>query len=157
MWKKIIMTLEKKASAFLPLSILLYISLTQIIPRNNYNFLREEPTEIVNSPKLTTRETKHKLKLREKLMQDLVYHKVGSDYNVPIVAKITLNDEGKIVGYKLYKVFYPNYFTETQIQNMFKGVNKFPSLSSNLHTITVTFYTLKTPYPDMGEDAHIRD
>jgi hypothetical protein len=157
MWKKIVMNLKKTASAFFPLSILLYISLTHIIPRNNYNFLKEEPTEIVNPPKLTTKETQHKLKLREKLMQDLIYHKVVSGCNVPVVAKITINDQGKIVGYKLYKVFYPNYFTETQIPNMFKGVHKFTNQNSNLHTITATFYTIKVPYPDIGEDAPIGD
>jgi hypothetical protein len=138
MWKKIMIKLKEKASSFFSISILLYISLTQIIPRNNYNFIKEEQTEILNITKLPALETQPKMKLRKKVIQDVTYHKIKSNWNVHSITKVTINSEGKIVGYKIHKTFYPNYFTKTQIANIFRKATKIANQNSNLHTIKIT-------------------
>ena len=138
MWKKIITNLKEKTIAFFPVSILLYLSFTHIMPRNNYNFIAEEQTEVLNPAKLPALEIQYKMKLRKKVMQDLTHHEIMSTWNEHTVTKVTVNNEGKIVGYKICKAFYPNYFTKTQIANMFRKVTKSTNQSSNLHTLKIT-------------------
>jgi uncharacterized membrane protein YeiB len=139
MWKKIIMNLKEKTIHFFPVSILLYLSFTHIIPRNTYNFVKEEYTDLLKPTILPTLETQRKMKLRKKVMQDLTYHKIRSNWNAQTITKVSINSEGKIVGYKIYKAFYPNYFTKTQIANMLKKATKVTNKNSNLHTIKITF------------------
>jgi hypothetical protein len=147
MWKKIVTTLKKNTVAFFPASILLYYSFTNIIPRNNYTFIKEEHTEIMNTMELPEREVQHKMKLRKKVMQDLIYHKIRLNWNAQTVTKVAVNDEGKIVGYKMCKAFYPNYFTKTQIANMLKNTTKVTNQNSNLHTLKLTLNSIGADAP----------
>jgi hypothetical protein len=147
MWKTILTNLKKKTINFFPFSILLYISVTHVIPRNNYIFIKEETTEILNTKKLPPLEIQYKMKLRKKILQDFIHHKVKSNWNAHNITKITVNSEGKVVGYKIYKTFYPNYFTKTQITNILKKTAKVTNQKSDLHSIKITFDAMETGAP----------
>jgi hypothetical protein len=139
MWKKIVTNLKEKSYPFFPFSIMLYISFTQIIPRTNYAFLKEEHPTMLNQTTFTPLENHYKLKIRKKIIQDLTKHKTRENWNAHPITKVIVNKEGKLVGYKTYKSFYPNYFTKKQIRSMFKKVTKFTNQTSNLHIIKITF------------------
>jgi hypothetical protein len=139
MWKKIVTSLKEKSCPFFPFSIMLYISFTHIIPRTNYAFLKEKHPQMLNPTTFTTLETRYKLKIRKKIIQDFTKHKIRENRNAHSITKVIINNEGKIIGYKIYKAFYPNYFTKTQIKNMLKKVTKFINQNSNLHIIKITF------------------
>jgi hypothetical protein len=147
MWQKIITNLKKKIIDFSPLSIILYLSLTHVIARSNYTFIKEEPTEVLNTKELPPLEIQYKMRLRKKVLQDLTHHKLKSNWNAHTITKVTINNEGKIVGYKIYTTFYPNYFTKTQITNVLKKTAAVISQNSELHSIKVAFDATETGSP----------
>ena len=144
MWKKLNRGLKNKLIHGLQISLFLYLSLTNIISRCNYNFLPEKTTIFLKQTKeysLETKETKEKKNLRNKILQDLKFHKILKNWNTKSITKITLNNEGKIVGYKIYKNFYPSYFTKSQIRKLIERSAISQIEDSNLHTVKVKFYS----------------
>lgn len=109
----------------------MYLALSTIISRNNYIFLKEMNTEIMETRPLTMTEPGDKLKIRKKILQDITYHGLDKNWNKKLITKLSINQEGKIIGYKVYQSFYPNYFTKLQIKTMFK--TQIISIKKNLH------------------------
>lgn len=141
MWKKINRRFKETLFSFLQISIFVYFSLTNIIPRYRYNFLPEKNSNTLNSVNIASLETNEKCSLRSKLFQDLKYHKILNNWNTKTVTKVTLNNEGKIIGYKIYNRFYPSYFTKTQIKNIIRKSFLTRTEQSSLLTIKLYFHT----------------
>lgn len=134
MWKRYSTALQTLAFSLFPMGLIFYFSLTNIIPRNTCFFLDKTKQEDLNLRILVTTETGEKVKIRKKIIQDFQYHKSTINWNKTILTKILVNQEGKIIGYKLYNVFYPNYFTKTQIKSLIKSSHK---MNQNFHPIDV--------------------
>ena len=134
MWKKTINTFQ---TLLFPLSFIFYFSLTNIIPRNTYSFLTQEETSEFNISNLNSEETRTKIKVRKKIIQDFQYHRSSVNWNKNMLTKLLVNREGKIIGYKLYNVFYPNYFTKTQIRNLLKYSYRTNPLDSPIEVINL--------------------
>ena len=134
MWKKTINTFQ---TLLFPLSFIFYFSLTNIIPRNTYSFLTQEETSKFNISNLNSEETRTKIKVRKKIIQDFQYHRSSVNWNKNMLTKLLVNREGKIIGYKLYNVFYPNYFTKTQIRNLLKYSYRTNPLDSPIEVINL--------------------
>lgn len=109
-----IQKVKKLCFQLLPISIFFYITLIKYFPRNCYKFVKVENIEKEFTPVVKRCETLNKIKLRKKLLIDLKIHNTSNNWSKKNVTKILLNTEGKIVGYKFYNIFYPNYFTKTQ-------------------------------------------
>jgi hypothetical protein len=100
-----------------------YITLINYFPRNCYKFVKPENVSTEFKPIINQCENLNKLTLRKKLITDLKIHNVSNNWNKKNVTKIILNREGKIVGYKFYRIFYPNYFTKTQNNKIVSKIN----------------------------------
>jgi hypothetical protein len=128
--------IKKICFQYFPISVFFYITLATYIPRNCYKFVKTESLgdnakfEIKKFEKLT------KIRLRKKLLIDLKAHATSQNWNKKNVTKIILNAEGKIIGYKLYHLFYPNYFTKTQNS---KIVSKAKILKPSVRYLLVNF------------------
>jgi glycopeptide antibiotics resistance protein len=142
MWKKLRETAKKKSVAFLTIPLIIYISFTQIIPRYSCTFLSEQNNDVLKPTKFVSIEPRINIALRTKFMQDIMYHKVLTDWNTNNVTKIILNTDGKVMGYKIYKAFYPNYFTTTQLSSILKHSDILNQEKSNLHTLKISFSTV---------------
>ena len=138
MWKKTINTFQ---TLLFPLSFIFYFSLTNIIPRNTYSFLTQEETSKFNISNLNSEETRTKIKVRKKIIQDFQYHRSSVNWNKNMLTKLLVNREGKIIGYKLYNVFYPNYFTKTQIRNLLKYSYRTNPLDSPIEVINLSSFS----------------
>ena len=138
MWKKTINTFQ---TLLFPLSFIFYFSLTNIIPRNTYSFLTQEETSEFNISNLNSEETRTKIKVRKKIIQDFQYHRSSVNWNKNMLTKLLVNREGKIIGYKLYNVFYPNYFTKTQIRNLLKYSYRTKPLDSPIEVINLSSFS----------------
>ncbi len=138
MWKKTINTFQ---TLLFPLSFIFYFSLTNIIPRNTYSFLTQEETSEFNISNLNSEETRTKIKVRKKIIQDFQYHRSSVNWNKNMLTKLLVNREGKIIGYKLYNVFYPNYFTKTQIRNLLKYSYRTNPLDSPIEVINLSSFS----------------
>jgi|SaaInlV_125m_DNA_1040241.scaffolds.fasta_scaffold01652_9 hypothetical protein len=138
MWKKTINTFQ---TLLFPLSFIFYFSLTNIIPRNTYSFLNQEETSEFNISNLNSEETRTKIKVRKKIIQDFQYHRSSVNWNKNMLTKLLVNREGKIIGYKLYNVFYPNYFTKTQIRNLLKYSYRTNPLDSPIEVINLSSFS----------------
>ena len=123
----------------LPIASIFYLALTNIIPRNTNNFLPDPIIEHTKSPSLLRKEQNKQTKYRHKISQDLNYHQIQKNWYRKTISKITLNKEGKIIGYKLNHIFYPNYFTKTQLKNIIPKSDKFPFSKTNLHIVKIHF------------------
>ena len=138
MWKK---TINIFQNLLFPISFVFYFSLTNIIPRNTYSFLNQKETKEFNISNLNSEEPSRKIKIRKKIIQDFQYHKSSMNWNKNMLTKLLVNSEGKIIGYKLYNVFYPNYFTKTQLRNLLKYSYKVNSLLSPLEVINLSSFS----------------
>lgn len=138
MWKKTSNRLKTLTFSLFPMSLIFYFSLTNIIPRNTYFFLNPKETTAFKLDSLDTIETGEKIKVRKKIVQDFQYHKSSVNWNKNMLTKILVNREGKIIGYKLYNVFYPNYFTKTQIRNLIKSSYKMNQRLSPIEVIKLS-------------------
>jgi hypothetical protein len=106
--------IKKLCFQFFPISVFFYLTLTTYLPRNCYKFIKAQTLETKIDSIIKKSETLTQIKLRKKLLNDLKIHGISINWNKKNVTKIILNDEGKILGYKFYNIFYPNYFTKTQ-------------------------------------------
>ena len=140
MWKNPNQRLKSKLINCFHISLFLYLSLTNIISRCNYSFLDEKISIFLKQTKEYPLETKEKKTFRNKVLQDLKFHKILKNWNTKTITKIILNNEGKIVGYKVYKNFYPNYFTKIQIRHLIRGSSITQIEDSNLHTLKIKFH-----------------
>lgn len=120
----------------LPVSVFFYITLTTYFPRNCYKFVKTETIENNIKPKITKLEKLSKIKLRKKLIIDLKFHDTSLNWSRKNVTKLLLNPEGKIIGYKFCKIFYPNYFTRSQSN---KIISKSKVLKPNEKLFLVIF------------------
>ena len=111
-------TTNKIFFIFFPFSIFFYLILTRSLPRNAYPALRTQILEKISHIIHRKSETAKKIKLRKKLLQDLKMHSTSINFNKKSVTKLVVNSEGKILGYKFCSLFYPNYFTKTQNNNI---------------------------------------
>lgn len=103
---------------FFPVSVFFYIILTHSLPRNAYRVLRTKIIQKISHIIARKSETRKKIKLRKKFLKDLKMHSTSVNFNKKSVTKLVVNSEGKILGYKFYNLFYPNYFTKTQNYNV---------------------------------------
>ena len=138
MWKK---TINIFQNLLFPISFVFYFSLTNIIPRNTYSFLNQKETKEFNISNLNSEEPSRKIKVRKKIIQDFQYHESSMNWNKNMLAKLLVNSEGKIIGYKLYNVFYPNNFTKTQLRNLLKYSYKVNPLLSPLEVINLSSFS----------------
>ena len=123
----------------LPIASIIYISLTSIIPRNASSFLKRPILEQQKVTQLLELEKPINKKLRYKLYQDIKYHKLRQNWYKKTITKIAINKEGKIIGYKINNIFYPNYFTKTQIKNIIAKSETFPFKKTNLYIVRINF------------------
>jgi hypothetical protein len=63
------------------------------------------------------------------------------NWNKNMLTKLLVNREGKIIGYRLYNVFYPNYFTKTQIRNLLKNSTRTNSLDAHIEVINLSSFS----------------
>jgi len=134
MWKRSPSALQTLAFSLFPMGLIFYFSLTNIIPRNTCFFLDKTKQEALSLKSQVATESAEKIKVRKKIIQDFQYHKSAINWNKTMLTKILVNQEGKIIGYKLYNVFYPNYFTKTQIKSLIKSSHK---MNQNFHPIDI--------------------
>lgn len=92
---------------------LIYIGLCTPILRYNGAFLNKMRVFEVTSTTFYNTTSVYE-KLPEKLSLDLKYHKLQISRFPKTVIKLIVTDEGKVLGYRYYSAFYPNYFTHKQ-------------------------------------------
>ena len=138
MWKKTINTFQ---TLLFPVAFIFFVSLTNIIPRNTYSFLTQKETSEFSISNLNSEETRTKIKVRKKIIQDFQYHRSSVNWNKNMLTKLLVNREGKIIGYRLYNVFYPNYFTKTQIRNLLKYSSRTNSLDAHIEVINLSSFS----------------
>jgi len=143
MWKNVLKPVNKKILhiAYKTTSIvfLTYIALSSTIPRNTYSFLKELTITKEIPPSATSLERLKYKRIRYKLNQDIRYHELHKNWYKKTIAKIVLNEEGKIIGYKMSTLFYPNYFTKTQLRNVIPKSETLPFKKTNINVIKVYF------------------
>nr|BDA99083.1 hypothetical protein [Hemiselmis andersenii] len=144
MWRNSIKTLTNNRFLniiykVLPIASILYFSLTSIIPRNTYPFLKKPTIEKKIFSNLLIVEKPNNKKIRYKLNQDIKYHQLNKNWYKKTITKISLNEEGKIIGYKMNSIFYPNYFTKTQLKNIIPKSEIFPFKKTNIQIVKITF------------------
>jgi hypothetical protein len=142
MWKKISKRIQNVAFFLLPISLIFYFSLTTIIPRNTYIFLNQTKKSEFNISSLNKKESTEKIKVRKKLLQDFRYHKSSITWDEKMLTKLLVNQEGKIIGYKLYNIFYPNYFTKTQLKNLLRSSYKIKRESYPIKAINLSKFNM---------------
>lgn len=119
-----------------------YFSLSAIVTRDSYFFFDAKEkvkltTEVEPIRKL---ECLNNQRIRKKCIADFSHHRVSTSSSYKSMAQIILNSEGKIIGYKYYKIFYPTYFTTSQLSNLLKKASFLPLKKTNLHIVKLTFY-----------------
>ncbi len=117
---------------FFPISVFFYVTLTTYFPRSSYRLIKTN--FLYNDKKLIIKkiEPNSKTRIRKKLLSDLKLHKTTVNWNKKNIIKLILNTEGKIIGYKPYKLLYPNYFTKLQtgkLINKNKVIRKYNRIS----------------------------
>lgn len=122
----------------IPVCVFFYITFTKYFPRGTYNIIDSE--RLCSIPKSLDNkfESLAKKKVRRKIVQDLKIHTKYTNWNKKNVTKLILNKEGKILGYKFYTIFYPNYFTKLQT-NRINTKNKFLKNESCLQSIIIKY------------------
>jgi hypothetical protein len=138
MWKKTINTFQ---TLLFPVAFIFYVSLANIIPRNTYSFLTQKETSEFSISNLNSEETRTKIKVRKKIIQDFQYHRSSVNWNKNMLTKLLVNREGKIIGYRLYSVFYPNYFTKTQIRNLLKYSSRTNPVDAHIEVINLSSFS----------------
>lgn len=128
---------DRTITLFFILSVL-YIGLVTPIVRYTYYFLTKNSVIQLDSNNFILNNNGH-IKLQEKLILDLPYHKLNFHLFPKTVIKLSLNDEGKITGYRYYSVFYPNYFTHNQAKRV---INKDYLINKK----KITFHIVKVSY-----------
>lgn len=123
----------------LPLASILYLSFISIIPRNTNLFIEKVIIEKEKNKTSLSMENYKQKKLRHKLSQDFKYHEINKNWYKKSLSKVALNKEGKIIGYKIINIFYPNYFTKSQIRNIIKKSRTFPYKKTNLKIVKIYF------------------
>lgn len=107
---------------------IIYCTLTTTIERNKYALnLKNQHVQEFTTKKNTSRKTENTKKsiFRKKIWLDLKYHKRKQKFNDENVIQLLINKEGKILGYKSCKIFYPNYFTRNQPKSIIKTSKRF--------------------------------
>lgn len=128
-----------------PLLAFIYLSLIQTIERNKYPLQIESksPQTYIEKETYLKKETSENSKLRKKVVLDLKYHEIEKNYNKTNVLHITINQEGRIVGYKPCNIFYPNYFTKNQLKQLINMSKKYNLKKIHLCMIKIKFYHAK--------------
>nr|BDA98787.1 hypothetical protein [Chroomonas debatzensis] len=111
-----ILVKDKTVTIFFLLT-LLYIGLCTPLMRYTYYFLNKQILIPVNSIANYTN-NKTYTSLQEKLILDLTYHKLEISPFPNTIIKLSISDEGKILGYRYCSVFYPSYFTHNQAKKV---------------------------------------
>jgi hypothetical protein len=122
----------------IPICVFFYITFTKYFPRGVYNIAESEMRDSISSSIDTKCESLSKHKVRKKILQDLKLHTKYTNWNRKNITKLILNKEGKIIGYKFYTVFYPNYFTKSQTDRLMTK-NKFSKNKSCLQSIIIKY------------------
>lgn len=136
--KLILDKIEKKLFKIIPICVFFYINFSTYSPRGSYDIIEKK---ILNNETQTRNqkiESVPKKKLRKKILQDIKLHSKYTSWNKKNVTKIMLNKEGKIIGYKFYNIFYPNYFTKPQTDKINTKI-KFSKKSSCLQSIIIKY------------------
>jgi len=121
-----------------PICVFFYITFSKYFPRGVYNIAESQMRDNIPSLIETEFESLSKNKVRKKILEDLKLHTKYTNWNRKNITKLILNKEGKIIGYKFYTVFYPNYFTKSQTDKI-TTKNKFPKNKSCLQSIIIKY------------------
>ena len=105
-------------------------------------FFRILPIPVIKNPtinsginlELNKSENVNKIALRKKIINDLKFHSSSIRGTKKNITKVILNKEGKIMGYKFYNLYYPNYFTTIQSNSAITETSPFKK-SINLFLI----------------------
>jgi hypothetical protein len=103
---------------FFPIYVFFYLILSKCFPRGEYPLIK---TDILNNKISLIKsklESSNTIKLRKKVISDLKMHKSHKNFKKQYITKISVNKDGKIIGYKFCTLFYPNYFTKIQNKNL---------------------------------------
>lgn len=106
---------------------IIYSTLSSTIERNKYpfNVKQSHIKNISNLDNLKKIETTKKTIFRKKIWFDIKFHNERKISTEKSTVEILVNNEGKIIGYKPCKIFYPNYFTKNQQKELIKIGKKF--------------------------------
>jgi hypothetical protein len=107
---------------------LIYCTLSTTVERNKYPLnLRNQSLQEFTTKKSSYKKTENTKKsiFRRKIWIDLKYHKRKQNFNTENTIQVLINKEGKILGYKLCNICYPNYFTRKQPKTIIKTSKKF--------------------------------
>lgn len=144
--KKMFTKLKNNIIQIFPIFITFYICLNSLIPRSSYIFLTEKTWDKIKYSENENNEDSFKIKIRRKIIQDFKIHACPKHLDKKTVVKIIIDNEGKIIGYKLYKTFFPNYFTKTQVNYIFKKRACLDRQNSNLHYLKIEIDKLGNKY-----------
>lgn len=118
----------------LPIPVFFYTILIKPFPRNGYEFIKNPTINSGINLELNKIENVNKIALRKKIINDLKFHSSSIRGTKKNITKVILNKEGKIMGYKFYNLYYPNYFTTIQSNSAITKTSPFKK-SINLFLI----------------------
>lgn len=120
----------------------IYFSLSSLITRDSYFFFdsKEKVKLVTELEPIRKLECVDKHRIRKKCIADFSHHRISLSSSYKSTTQIILNSEGKIIGYQYYKIFYPTYFTTSQLSNLLKKASFLPLKKTNLHIVKLTFY-----------------
>lgn len=101
-----------------PICVFFYLILSTCFPRGEYPLIKTEIVANKISLIKSKFENSGNLQLRKKLVNDLKMHRSHKNFKKQYITKISVNKDGKIIGYKFCTLFYPNYFTKIQNKNL---------------------------------------
>jgi hypothetical protein len=118
---------------------LLYIGLCTPVRRYTWYFLNKKEIEVINSHIFSLNNTLYE-NLQEKFLLDLTYHKLKTPLFPETIIKLSLTDEGKVLGYRYYTTFYPTYFTQKQAKKITDKEYVINKKKTTFHIVKVSYH-----------------